>query len=491
MNKHNTSNQTLEGLQECSWGAQVLQKYALTANNAPIESAILYPLVGDHPPIEAYILSLDFGKRALKVGGVDKFADFHARTFVDAYAAAKQLKQQEESGEGESIWKVRGPGEAKLSEAFRFGNSALRTAEALPVNETAAARLEDPRVRNMTICAVIQILQDMKIYPTVYEDGMPVLKKLHVVLCIGLPVDDLTRRREETEQALQHLKGEYRIEQFDTKSGKTETWAIEVNGFIPTPQPRGTHYTAMRRLDGTPALPKKITTVIDIGGGDIYAYEVDSSSGVVVEGQRLGDGTIAIARELIPLVEDTYGVHISEAQAQEALHLRTILKGGEEIDISGLLEQLRPRFAHLLTTVTISKRMLATFIIFSGGGAALLHNEIAAKMQALPGQHEVGKDYLILPSAIAPIANCIGLFAHGYYRVQQLIRTKVTEFLELYESLQALEEKVRAGAAAGSHPPADQQLALQEGQERLRKHVGQYYPLIVQQVRQERRALAG
>jgi hypothetical protein len=489
---NNESVEVLEGLQSTSWGGQVLLNRSLALpNGGLIESCILYPARENQSPEEAYIIPLDFGKRALKGGGVNRYGQFKSTVIVDAYSTAKHVQQEEGEGESESIWRVIGP-DKKVSETFRRGVRTLRMADMLPVNETVTERLKDTRVRNMTITAIVENLTAIGVDATVYEEGMPVVKKRNVILPIGLPADDLNKRGKETEEALATLKGLYTIEQFDTRTGNTTTWMIEIVGVIPTPQPRGTHYTATKNLDGTSAIKKKIVTVIDIGGGDIYAYEVDSSSGTITDAHRLGDGTIAIARALLGLVEERYGIPISEAQAQEALHSRVILKGGDEYDISDLLEELKPRFSNLLTTITISQRMLTTFIVFTGGGVALLHDEIRAKMHSLPGKQVEGKDYLIMPKAIAPIANCIGLFAHGYYKIHQIIRNTVVKYITMSERRRTLLTTI---PQLYNQPAREQELRtcqeeLAQLQPALDKHAGQYYKLLQQQILLERQQQA-
>jgi hypothetical protein len=480
----------LEGLSESSWGGRVLLGLPLTVSNgeghrAIIESCVLYPVAEQQQPEEAFIVPLDFGKRAIKGGGVDENGFFQSRVIVDAYSAAKQIQMEEDEGEveAESIWQVMGP-EKKLSESFRCGARALRMADALPVNETLAVRLEDLRVRNMTIATIVQNLRAIGVEPGIVEQDTYVVKKRNVLLPIGLPADDINKRNAETTKALGELKGLYTVEEFNSKTGETTTWLIDIVGIIPAPQPRGTHYTATKNVDGTSAIKKKIVTVIDIGGGDIYAYEVDSSSGTITDARRLGDGTISIAHELRTLIDETYGIHVSEAEAQEALYTKHILKSGEEANISTLLERLKPRYANLLTTVNITRRMLSTFIIFTGGGTALLHDEIREKMHSLPGKRLEGEDFLIIPPTIAPLANCIGLFAHGYYKIQQVIRSTVAKYLEMNERRKYLQQYIPQLASMSGKEEASQKAReeLIQLQQTLSTHVGQYYKQLQQQM---------
>src|SRR5205814_1151545 len=102
----------LEGLAEMSWGGRVLLGLPLTLqqNQAIIESCVLYPVNPQQQPEDVFILPLDFGKRALKGGGVDGHGFFQSRVIVDAYSVAKHVQMEEEEGdaEAESIWQVMG-----------------------------------------------------------------------------------------------------------------------------------------------------------------------------------------------------------------------------------------------------------------------------------------------------------------------------------------------------------------------------------------------
>lgn len=219
----------------------------------------------------------------------------------------------------------------------------------------------------------------------------------------------------------------------------------------------------------------------------MYAYEVDSTSGVIAEAKRLGDGTISIARELKPLVEERFGVDISEAQAQEALYTRKIMKAGDEQDISDLLTELHPRWSNLLTKINITSRMLTTFIIFTGGGAGLLHEELREIMAALPGKRQEGIDYLVMPTKLAPLANVVGVFAHGYYKAQQQIRKMVTAYLALLQERRQLQNTIRSlsrqpGQEAATHKKQEE---LQAVVQRIGRHVGKSYPTLVELIAQE------
>jgi hypothetical protein len=462
---------------------------------ARIKGVIKYPLDADHPPIEVWILPKDFGKRGLKGGGVDRKGYFKTTIIPDAYSAASEDIQQdeitEESGEDLSTYRVQKHGDhQRSSERFLFGGSALRISETLPVNESVASRLDDARTSDMVHASIILDLMKLGCVPTVMEEGIEVTKKYTIVIPLGVPANDL--KDQKTIDAAQQLKGRYSIEQCNVKTGKTSTWDIEIVNVILEAQAKGTVYTATRKLDGRPAVNKTVITVVDVGGGDMYKVEINLQGGQISTPERIGDGSIAIARPLQKMVEKVHGIQISEIEAQEALYRKTIWKGGEEISIASLIEELRPRFADLLTKLTITNRMMTTFIIFTGGGAALLEKEIRAKLERTRATLQEGTDFLIMPASIAAVANCIGLFAIGYYKIQKMIRDYVAAYIGLKNDLTMLHQQVEQTRQRAHRWPEEQsELAqLQQRHEDLRHqvsmHVGQYYPEIQQQILAQR-----
>jgi hypothetical protein len=486
-----TSDQ-FQGLDPSTWGAQAFLGARLCipeAGNAMIRGVVKYPIAENGPPIEVVIVAKDFGKRGLKGGGVNELNCFKSTVVPDAYSSISDIQQEEGIEEGGTTlytWRVKEHGEhGRTSELFLFGNAALRTAETLAVNDDVATRLSDLRTKDMLHASVVLDLQGLGLSATMMENEMETRKRHHVLIVLGVPAGDLNK--ESTKQAAKALKGTFTVEQKNARTGEITTWLIEIVGVLLEAQPKGTLYAATRKLNGTSALSKQLITIFDLGGGDVYEYEIDLQGGLTAIPKRLGDGTIQIARPLAELVEQQYGIQISEIEAQEALYRKTIWKGGEEISIADLIAQLRPRFANLLTRVNITSRVLTTFIIFTGGGAALLPDEIRAKLEQKARGLKEGEDYLIMPAEIAAVANCVGLFAIGYYKVGQMI----SKYVEAYVHLLIEQSQVQQQAGNIRHTSrwsedqqhlAELQQHYQRVSEQIRSHVGQYYPDVLRQV---------
>ncbi len=502
----------LHGISEETWGGKFLLGKDLllpaaptptTVQQAPdqptprtrVKGIVKYPLAPDQPPVEAYIISKDFGKRGLKGAGVSSKGYVHTTVIPDAYAAANTHMHQddlsEESDQAVYIWRVQQQGEQpRTGEQFLSGDPALRISEALAVNEDVSSRLSDERTRDMVHASLVLDLMGLGCSPTELPANGGGMKKYYIVVPLGVPANDFQDSR--TQEAVNTLKGSFLIEQTNVQSGVTQTWNIEVINVVPEAQPKGTLYAMTRKLNAQPAISKKIITVVDIGGGDVYKYEFDLAGGLISTPERIGDGTIAIARPLAAKIEEAYGIVVSEIEAQEALYKKTIWKSGEEVNISALIEELRPRFANLLTKLTITNRMLTTFLIFTGGGAALLEKEIRAKLVARSRQLQEGSDFLIMPEAIAPVANVVGLFAVGYYKAQKLIKDYVIAYLDLLGQVSQIGvelEQLRRKTVIRT----DDQQRLQTLQEarlqlsaQLASHVGQYYPEVQQQIQAQR-----
>jgi hypothetical protein len=485
------SEQTLGGLSPQCWAAYALLGSPLVATEpkkeAKIPPTLLYPTAMDAPPTRVRIITKDFGKRGLKGASVDNDSLFVTSTIPDAYRSLTGTFQQEESEEGEEAsysYKVRESG--RETETFLMGTPALRRADLLPTDEDTEVRLSDMRTRHMLQASVAFDLHQAGAYHNQTQA---------VLLCLGVPVRDLDREREAaTRAAAAQLKGTWRVEQTDLRTNLTLTWTIEVIGVLVEQQSKGTLYAATRKLGGESALSKKIFQIFDIGGGDTNELEVDASGAILAQGRRRGDGTISVARELVRLVEDAYGLALSEIEAQEALYTHTIWRGGEEENIAPLIEQLRPRFSELLTRINITRQALSAFIIFTSGGAALMANEIRAMMGAKSKNLLEGKDYLIIPATLSAVANVIGLYALAYYKAQQQIKRAVTDYGELSERLEQAQHDYEETERLEESPTQQKKLlglekTLATLSEQRKLHVANAYPRLVKQQILQRRAV--
>lgn len=478
----------LQGLSLDAWATYALLQLPLVigANKQilKIPPLVSFPVAMDQPAVRARIITKDFGKRGLKGASVDNDSLFVSSIIPDAYRAITGSFQQEEEGSGDAVFSYRVLEERKETERFQMGTTALRKADLLPTDDDTEVRLRDPRTRHMLQASVAYDL---------FQAGALCNQKQSVILCLGVPVRDLDpARASATSTAASELKGTWIIEMTDLRTNRLMTWTIDVISVLVESQSKGTLYAVTRKINGESAISKKIFHIFDIGGGDTNELEVDASGVILSQGRRRGDGTISVARSLVTLVEDSYGMSISEIEAQEALYTHTIWRGGEEQDISPLIEQLRPRFSELLTRINITRQALSAFVIFTGGGSALMAEEIRTMMTAKSKNLQEGKDYLIIPNAIASTANVVGLYAIAYYKAQAHIKKAAVDYCELTDRMeqaqreyQALEPEEEGSEPSSKRQRLEKKIATLAEQRKL--HVANAYPYLVKQIYAQRR----
>lgn len=481
----------LAGLKPESWAAHALLDLPLTMgevnrNFQRIPSTVLYPLAPNQPPAVARLVVVDLGKRAYKVATVTDQSKFLTSIIPDAYVPVTGTLQHEGDGNDEDSEKpvyahcVFEERSGEESEVFQMGESALRLADLLPTDEDSHVRLADPRSRNMVFAAVAEQYALMKLDETVEHNTL---------LCLGVPPRDLDgERAQETKDAATTLKGRVTVEQTNLKTGARTIWTLNVIGVYVEVQTRGTFYSIAKKIDGAAALTQKLFEVYDLGGGDTNKLQINAGGVVLTMGERIGNGTIEIARALRKRVEEDYGIELSEIAAQEALHTKKIWRGGAERDISATITKLLPRFQQILTRVTVSRQALSTFLVFTGGGSALFHEAISSMIQTKSKELVSGEDYLIVPADIAPIANAIGLYALCYFKIQAQIKKAILEFLALGDQLTAAQanlEAVQENAGNENRPAA----AVRRLHEQHSAHVGNSYPpSLVRHIAAQRKA---
>jgi hypothetical protein len=448
-----------------------------------ISQRLRVPISEYQPPVDAILIAKDWGKNAHKGGGIDHNFHFHSTVVVDAYCRARDIDRsaqefqdpQAQPWEALATWRVfHHIDQASGDEVgFWLGRHAVPFTAELPITKTAM-RIDDSRSQDMLLASTVMDLIGLGLQPTVMEVDMEVTQVHKIVLALGLPLRDV--RSNETARAVESLKGLHIVERTDASSGIKQLWHIEIVSVVVIPQTRGSLTAATRTLRNRWAYTKKrVFRVRDIGAGDIHEYGVDATG---FSGKRLGDGLVKLATTLRELVEEKYGIHLSMAEAQLALRTRRITKAGEPFDISPLWPSLKADIDGILTLIGDIREIKTTFIVFTGGGAALLGREIRAMMTE--GYHLVeGEDFLILPENIAEIANVIGLFASGMNEILRLIEKYVRTYMALKQQKASVLETIRLssrqGAQNGSGNLETAQQSLREIDDQLRHHVGAYY----------------
>ena len=489
MDTRTTDNQQAETQQAIlipgSWAWYVAKGLQLIdSEGIYIGSRVRFPVAENQPPVDATLIAKDWGKNAHKGGGVSHDSHFRSTVVLDAYCRARDIDHsaqelhdgQIQPWEALATWRVFHHNDQTDGDAVGFwlGRHAVPYTGELPITKTAM-RIDDSRSQDMLLASTVMDLINLGLSPTIMEEDMEVTQIHKVVLALGLPLQDV--KSKETASAVAGLKGIHIVERTEASTGVTQRWHIEIVSVIVIPQTRGSLTAATRTLRNKWAYTKKrIFRVRDIGAGDIHEYGVDAAG---FSGRRLGDGMVKLATALRDLIEEKYGIHLSMAEAQQALRTHTITKAGEPFDISPLWPSLKAEIDGILTLIGDIREIKTTFIIFTGGGTALLASEIREMMTNGYGLVE-GEDFLILPENIAEIANVIGLFASALNEILRLVEKYVRAYLDLKQQRHSVPQSIgtptKSSGQNGVGNFARAQQRLLELDEQLRHHVGAYYP---------------
>lgn len=467
-----------------SWAWYVANGLPLIdAEGIYIGPRVRFPTTENQPPVDAVLIAKDWGKNAHKGGGVSHDSRFRSTVVLDAYCRARDIDHSaQELHDGQiqpweelATWRVfHHNDQAVDAVGFWLGRHAVPYTGELPITKTAM-RIDDFRSQDMLLASTVMDLINLGLSPTIMEEEMEVTQIHKVVLALGLPLQDV--KSQETATAVASLKGIHIVERTEASTGVLQRWHIEIVSVIVIPQTRGSLTAATRTLRNKWAYTKKrIFRVRDIGAGDIHEYGVDANG---FSGRRLGDGMVKLAAALRDLIEEKYGIHLTMAEAQQALRTHSITKAGEPFDISHLWPSLKAEIDGILTLIADIREIKTTFIIFTGGGTALLAGEIREMMTNGYGLVE-GVDYLILPQNIAEIANVIGLFASALNEILRLVEKYVRAYLDLKQQRLSAQQSIgtatRSSGQNGVGNFARVQQRLLELDEQLRHHVGAYYP---------------
>ncbi len=508
----NDQKAVLRGVPVTSWAAHELLKWPLVMgevgkNLQRIPELLLYPTPGADLPTPVRLMVVDLGKRAYKFVCLDAQSRYVTSVIPDAYAPVTGMMEQEGENFGgasdgeDSILYAYVVHESGVKEgiefsqeAFEMGSNkdALRRADILPTDEDSKVRIRDPRSRNMIFAGLAEQYAKLGVSPE---------SEQQVILCIGVPPRDLEDERiAETNAAAATLKGKVQIEQRNLRTGQTVTWTINIVGLYVEVQTKGTFYAVAKTLNGDNSLLQKLFKIYDVGGGDTNIVEVDASGAIMAKGERKGYGTVEIARALQKKIEGRYGMEVSEIAAQEALYTRKIWRGGIEQDISPLVDELKPRKAQILTRITVSRESLSTFIVFTGGGSALLEAEIIDMMKNKNEKLVLGEDFIIIPSELAPLCNAIGLYALAFFKISTLVKRTIIQYLEIGDQLEAAQKELESVQQLDPRAvlPAERQKRENTAAGRVRKlheqytaHVGRGYPTVqVKAINAQRKAAA-
>lgn len=345
----------------------------------------------------ALLVAIDNGNDAFK-GAImhATMPQLVTRRIVTAYAPEKTIRV----GEGMTSYQVNG------SERFWIGHEAVNTqqSEGLPVGFTTE-RLTDERFQSYLAACLVEVLLSAH-----YEPG-----SYHLYASFGIPNEEMTLHgaKPEVSAALRRLhRIPFTIERAD-EQGQITSWTIRLIELAPYPQSFGTFAAWYYTVEGKP-IPTTVVrhVTLDIGGGQFHDCEVDldlQPDGRVklrMSANLLGAGTIVIARSVRDAIRSIHpGIHLSDAEAQQVLLTRTIVVGGHRLTVDDIVDEaIAARGQHILTGMLPLVQEGRNFLMFTGGGSALL--EARLREIVLPTRTSHG--YLFVSRELAPVLNVIG-----------------------------------------------------------------------------------
>lgn len=395
-----SQSQNSTGMPEESWMSYVLQGKALVSPDGRLIPRSVMVL----PTKEVQVVALDIGNDAAKVGIVDHTLHFQCVRIPTTYQPSKAIRH----GDGKTEWRVL---DGTDHEAFWIGTDAVNAGDSLPIGPTHQ-RLSDARYIRFLRAALIESLIAGGYTPGAYT----------LAVGIGLRNEEIEETNGKqviepnTLYALKLLKGAFEIERIDSR-GTVAKWSITISNIFPAAQTLGSFFAWYYNLQGQPSQHEiKKIAILDYGGGDTHLLEVEHNGRrLTVTGERLGDGTVEIARGLVKAVKQQCNITLTIAAAQQALAHGTILVSGRDTSIAPLIATLKlSRVENLLGRTLPVLQNGDAYLMHSGGGASLMNEEIQNRMQMM---HRASNDYLIVPLALASILNCVGLYAFAYYRL--------------------------------------------------------------------------
>lgn len=503
-----TAESVLQGLTRHSWaGLVALNETLKDEEENYIQGTYEYPPTPGARPVETDIVSVDLGKSRFKIGTVDWMSRFVPTVIQNAYCKSKAVQFETKGGKKEDTiyqWRVLQPAPQEVEnqkiehESFWIGDPAMKYADELPINADSFLRLREQRVRNFFYAGLVQALRNKGSEPTqtITKDGhtsgtYSVGKTHYLAVVLGLPYLDVVNMSQETKDIIKSLYGGFRIEAFNVKTEEKEIWDCHISTIYPIAQSRGTQVAVCSRLNGDPATDKEEIIVFDGGGGDAHVLRFNISGALQTIGDRRGDGTVEVAQELVTLVRQRTRVKITVPQAQEALYTHTIKKAGGAHNITYLIEELGTRFENLVQRMMPGEDMLDALIIYTGGLSALLSSRLHAQLGKDGMKLTTGIDYIVVPTEIATIINCLGLFAYGYYRIRDEVYNWCEEYLD--EQAQYSTNRANMDHFLKVNPTQRTRVlkeieALDQRQQALAAHVAQYYPFVLEEVQEDRAA---
>lgn len=348
-------------------------------------------------------IGLDHGNDAFKLAILTDDGKPITRRIPTAYATAQDIR----SGRGALAYRVDG------GTNFWLGEVALELAEALGqapdalVIGSTAERLADARLREAIFAALVEILMDAEFAPGAYE----------IALGFGVPTEEIVLQKdqlgvaESTRTALTtYLKGRTaRVVCRDEEQQET-TWLLTIAEIIPQAQGIGTLTAWSRTPSGALRTDVEAVSIVDIGGGDIYANRITMKP-YRLTSERLGNGTIDLARALRRQLRAEHPkLDLSDVEAQQALITGRLRLSGRKRDISAVVRRvIQTDGQDILARIQPELQQPGLYVTITGGGVILLRDLILERATAI-GKTQP-EDYYLINHGMAPVLNAVGILA--------------------------------------------------------------------------------
>ena len=340
-------------------------------------------------------VGVDNGNDALKLAVINDGGELVTLRVPMSYRTAKSIQ----AGEGELTYRMG-------RTAFWTGETALRHEGGdIPAGPTDQ-RVIDNRWARSLASGLVELLTIAHFSPGAYQ----------VALGFAIPNNEIVRNTDTnklgvangTAEALkEHVRSKvWGVQRID-KAGSTEDWTITVREVVPQAQSLGTYTVWSKATTGKTVTDVDGVVVIDIGGGDLQVTEIALNPYQMIT-ERVGDGTISIARALIDQFPD---LKLTSVAAQQGLMTRRMMIGGKYRDVDEeVLEVLGSEGQNIIGQVLPILRQSKRFVIVTGGGVILLYDMLTKRLDT--AQKTRGEHYELINHGLASILNSVGaLFA--------------------------------------------------------------------------------
>jgi hypothetical protein len=347
----------------------------------------------------------DNGNGAKKLAVLTEQGRLVTTRIPTAYKVAKAIR----AGKGVTTYRVDG------GDAFWIGEDALlRDGDALPIGATSQ-RLADLRQRSFNAACMVETLIKAGYAPGTYP------------LAVGFAVanEEIESRPQrdgsekmgvssDTRDALKtHLNGQvFTVERVDPQGALT-AWTLRYEKIIPQAQSIGTLFAWSRTVDGVlEADGIRRVSIIDVGGGDMQLTEVELNP-YRMSAERLGSGTIAIARELAGKFPR---LRLSDAQAQYALETRTIEESGRAVPIEPeVTAAIQSAGQDLVGRMLKVLQQAGAYVLVTGGGVKLAGLRALIEERAAAAGKLSPRNYTVIDPTVADILNATGAYLAVVY----------------------------------------------------------------------------